>query len=238
MKSNVDVLPAAGRDLRFDSLRGLLLVTMTVNHLPSPLRTYTDGWLGTFSSAEGFVFISGLVAGMVYTRKLRSGGPAFLRSIVIKRTNMIYYWHVAALLLALAAVQVIERAVGFCSWAAPQLFFQNPWLGALLGVTMLYQPGLFDILPMYCVFVALLPVMLRMLESGRRWWLIGISVALWAAVQGSSPIDNAPLYPIHVGSFNLFAWQLLFVMGVVIGHARITEKKPVMRRNPLLVATA
>ena len=35
-----------GRDLRFDSLRGLMLVIMTINHLPSLLSRFTDEPLG------------------------------------------------------------------------------------------------------------------------------------------------------------------------------------------------
>lgn len=238
MKPNIDVM-SGGRDLRFDSLRGLLLLAMTINHVPSPLRVFSDRWIGVFTSAEGFVFISGLLAGMVYTRRLRKTGPEGLRSAVLRRANMIYAWHACALILALVVVQVIEHTVGYCSWAAPQLFFQNPWLGGLLGLTLLYQPGLFDILPMYCVFVLLLPILLRALEAGRRKWVLALSVLAWAAVQGSSPIDNAPLYPINVGTFNLFAWQLLFVLGVVIGHAQASRPASSrMRFNPLLFAAA
>ncbi len=237
MKPNVDIM-SGGRDLRFDSLRGLMLLMMTLNHIPSPLRVFTDRWIGLFASAEGFVFISGLLAGMVYTRRLRKTGPEGLRSAVIHRANMIYAWHACALILALLAVQVIEHTVGYCSWAAPQLFFQNPWLGGLLGLTLLYQPGLFDILPMYCVFVLMLPFVLKALEAGRGKWVLALSALAWAAVQGSPPIDNAPLYPINVGTFNLFAWQLLFVIGVVIGHAQAARPASRMRFNPLAFVAA
>lgn len=230
MKHHAEATPA-GRDLRFDSLRGLLLLCMTVNHLPSPLRKLTDQSLGLFSSAEGFVFISGLVAGMVYTRKLRKGGAEALAGAVRQRINLIYVWHAAALMIALVAVQVIEHTVGYCSWAAPQLFFQNPWLGAALGLTLLYQPGLFDILPMYCVFVFLLPAVLGAVEAGRRRWVLALSVAAWAAVQFAPPLYLAPLYPVYIGSFNLFAWQLLFVVGAALGHARAVEPAPQMRFN-------
>ncbi len=47
----------------FDSLRGALLLVMALNHVPSDLRVLTDQPLGFFSAAEGFVFVSGLLAG-------------------------------------------------------------------------------------------------------------------------------------------------------------------------------
>ncbi len=56
------------RDIRLDALRGLVLAWMTLNHLGGPLQAYSFQTLGFVSSAEGFVFISGIVAGMVYGR--------------------------------------------------------------------------------------------------------------------------------------------------------------------------
>lgn len=215
---------AGGRDLRFDSLRGLMLVTMTLNHLPpSFLRRFSDQYFGIFSSAEGFVFISGILAGFVYTRRRRRDGPAGLVQAVQRRAGMIYRWHVGAFLLSLLAAQITCWLGGFCSWSNPPLFFDKPWLAALLGSLLLYQPGLLDILPMYCGFVLLLPVVLGALEEGRTWLVLGLSFLGWFAVQWIPPVDGAPLYPIHVGSFNLFAWQFLFVAGVAVGHVRLSR---------------
>ena len=227
-----------GRDLRFDSLRGLMLVCMTINHLPTSLRAYTDESVGIFSSAEGFVFLSGLLAGWVYSRRLRRDGPAALRQAIQKRATRIYGWHVAAFLVCLVAVQICSALTGFCSWASPPLFYAHPWLAALLGSAMLYQPGLLDILPMYCAFVLLLPYVLEALEAGRIRRVLGWSLLSWFVVQWIPPVDGAPLYPVHVGSFNIFAWQLLFVGGAVIGHARLTASRPPIRFGPLLLAGA
>jgi hypothetical protein len=230
---------ATGRDLRLDSLRGLFLVCMTANHLPSVLRRVTDQSLGIFSSAEGFIFLSGLLAGWVYTRRLRANGPAALRQTAVHRANLIYFWHVASFLACLAAVQIGQYVFGFCSMTSPQLFYIHPLLAALLGMALLHQPGLLDILPMYCAFVLMLPWILNALEAGRRMWVLAATTALWLSVQWAPPIDGAPLYPIHVGSFNLFAWQFLFVLGVVIGHARAVNPASVrMRPNPALMVLA
>jgi hypothetical protein len=229
---------AGTRDLRFDSLRGLMIVTMTVNHLPSSLRAFTDETLGIFSSAEGFVFLSGILIGLVYTRRLRRDGPAALHQAVVQRATRIYAWHVTAFLTALLAVQFCSWLSGFCSWASPPLFYAHPWLAAVLGSAMLYQPGLLDILPMYCFFVLLVPPVLNALEAGRRWRVLGLSFLAWFIVQWVPPIDGAPLYPVHVGSFNIFAWQFLFVAGVVIGHVRLTDLRPQIPFRPFLLLGA
>ena len=237
MNSKLEVL-AGARDLRFDTLRGLFLVIMTVNHLPTELRRFTDQSVGLFSAAEGFVFLSGLMAGWVYTHRFRARGAAGLWTAASGRAKSIYRWHAGSLLAAFVMVQLTERLVGYCSPAVPRLFFEHPALSLGLGVSLLYQPGLLDLLPMYCGFVMLLPAVIRALESGRRSLVLAISAGVWLAVQWAPPVDGAPLYPINTGSFNLLAWQFLFVAGVVVGHARASGRAQVSRPSPWVLAGA
>src|ERR1700716_3724342 len=65
-------LAQRGRDLRIDFLRGYLVFAMVVDHVrgPSWLYAVTGGNRFFTSAAEGFIFISGLVAGMVYRRQI------------------------------------------------------------------------------------------------------------------------------------------------------------------------
>jgi hypothetical protein len=235
--SKFEVRPGM-RDLRYDSLRGLFLVVMTINHLPTALRAFTDQSLGIFSAAEGFVFLSGLIAGLVYTRKFRAQGAQGLWSAASERAKSIYRWQVGAVLAAFICVQLAGRVLGYCSPAVPRLFFEHPLVSLGLGVSLLYQPGLLDLLPMYCGFVLLLPAAIRALENGRRSLLLGLSGAAWLAVQWAPPVDGAPLYPVNTGSFNLFAWQFLFVAGVVVGHAQFSGLRQVSRPNPWVLACA
>ena len=230
MKSNHEAKPS-GRDLRFDTLRGLFLVLMTINHLPTELREVTDQPLGLFTAAEGFVFLSGLLAGWVYTRRYRSVGPEGLWLASTNRAKSIYRWHIGALLTSFVLVQLTEHLFGFCSPAVPKLFFQHPLEALGLGLSLLYQPGLLDLLPMYCGFVLLIPAVVRALEDGKRFQVLALSGLAWLAVQWAPPIDGAPLYPINTGSFNLFAWQFLFVAGIVVGHARVSGFAQVARPN-------
>jgi hypothetical protein len=231
------VLPSA-RDLRFDTLRGLFLVCMTINHLPTEMRVFTDQSLGIFSAAEGFVFLSGLIAGWVYTRKYRALGAGGLMAASTGRAKSIYRWHIGSFLAAFVCVRVAEICLGYCSPAVPRLFFEHPLEALGLGLSLLYQPGLLDLLPMYCAFVLLLPLVIRALEAGHRWLVLGVSASVWLAVQWAPPIDGAPLYPINTGSFNLFAWQFLFLAGVTIGHARLSGSEQVARPSPWVLAGA
>ncbi|MDE3084103.1 MAG: OpgC domain-containing protein, partial [Verrucomicrobiota bacterium] len=197
--------PAASvRDIRFDSLRGLMLLSMAINHLPSQLRSITDQSLGVFSSAEGFVFLSGLLAGYVYTRRLRRDGVSGLRTAVLRRARMIYVWHLLAYFGAFILLTLNVWISGAPSLTSPRLFSEHPWQAALLGPLLLYQPGLLDILPMYCVFVLLLPLVLGGLENGHRRWIILASFAAWVLAQFLPTYAGAAIIsPLNFGFFNL-----------------------------------
>ena len=65
-----------GRDLRIDFLRGLCVIAMIVDHVAGSSWMYalTGGNRFYTSAAEGFVFVSGLVAGRAYTRFIARDG--------------------------------------------------------------------------------------------------------------------------------------------------------------------
>ena len=211
---------------------------MTINHLPTEMRALTDQSLGIFSAAECFVFLSGLLAGWVYTRRYRTGGPDGLLASSLGRAKSIYGWHVAAFVGALVCVNLTERLLGTSSPTVPQLFHEHPLEAMGLGIVLLHQPGLLDLLPMYCIFVLLLPPVIAGLEGGRRWLVLALSAAVWLAAQFAPEIDPSSLYPINTGSFNPFGWQLLFICGVVIGNARISGSEQVVRPSPWVVGAA
>jgi hypothetical protein len=91
---------------------------------------------------------------------------------------------------------------------------------------------------MYCAFVLLLPAVIGSLEAGRRWQVLGVSGAVWLATQWAPPMAGAPLYLINTGTFNLFAWQFLFVAGIAIGNARASGRAQVSRPSPWVAAGA
>jgi hypothetical protein len=205
---------------------------MTINHMPTEIRRFTDQSLGLFAAAEGFVFLSGLMVGWIYTRKLRAGGPAGLVSASLGRAKTIYLWHIASFLGAFVCVRLTEYWCGYCSPNVPRLFYEHPLESLGLGLPLLYQPGLLDLLPMYCVFVLLLPAVIRGLESGHRWLVLSASAAVWLAAQCAPSGALARLYPVNLGSFDLFAWQFIFIAGVAVGHERADGRAQVSRLNP------
>jgi hypothetical protein len=212
---------------------------MAINHLPSDLRVITDQGAGIVSSAEGFVFLSGVLAGFVYTRRLWREGASRLRAMTRHRAGVIYGWHLVAYFGAFAALAVNAWLTGVHSNTSPPLFTDKPLLAAVLGPLLLYQPGLLDILPMYCVFVLLLPFVLNVLERGWRWPLLATSFALWATVQFLPNYDGSLIFPpINLGFFNVLAWQFLFISGVSIGYAKTKSSTPLAPVRPWLLLAA
>ena len=148
------------RDIRLDALRGLVLAWMTINHLGGPLYAYSFETLGFVSSAEGFVFISGIVAGMVYGRIGLTQGTPSLRKKAFRRVLDIYLFHMAAFLFVmLLEITISNKAYqSFYEYMNP-LPTESPLLALGLGAVFLWQPALLDILPMYCLFLINHPVL-------------------------------------------------------------------------------
>ena len=91
------------RDPRLDTLRGLMLVMITINHLGSPLSLYTYQPFGFYSAAEGFVFLSGVVAGLVYAHYAQFGKGSLWKKAFI-RARDIYVVHILLVTLLLRRI--------------------------------------------------------------------------------------------------------------------------------------
>src|SRR5437660_950948 len=81
-----------GRDLRFDLLRGYCLMVMTIDHIGGASWLYNFTGEGRFfiTAAEGFFFISGLVMGMIYMKKIKAEGIGAVVPKLLKRAGKLY----------------------------------------------------------------------------------------------------------------------------------------------------
>lgn len=233
-----DTSPAGQRDGGLDSLRGLMLVGMAVNHIASPLQVLTDHPFGYTTSAEGFVFLSGLVAGLVYTRRRDRAGPASVRQASWRRAGTLFGWHVALFVTVWFWTNSFFALAGQPpGYTLPAMYLQ-PGLSLVSGVFLLNQPPLLDILPMYAGFMLLLPAVLAALEAGQRWRVLACGLAGWALTNLCWPNAPTDLGVFRTGAFNWGAWQLLFLAGVVSGHARATGAALLPKRMLWLVIPA
>lgn len=212
-------LADSARSGAIDSLRGLLLVVMALNHIPSDLRPLTDQPLGYSSAAEGFIFLSGLLAGGVYCRRAHEHGLLDALRAALMRALIIYRAHAICVLLVFAWAVSFNWIAGRPAHGAPALFVEQPVESLFAALVMLYQPGLLDILPLYCGLFLAMPFIVVALLAKQVRLLLFLSLAFWL-VNGmyagqSAYVDGI----INSGAINFWGWQLLFVAGAVCGQA-------------------
>jgi len=232
------------REPRLDALRGLMLVIMTIDHMPERLSSCTREALGFVSAAEGFVFLSGYVAGIVYSRALAQEGSSALWGRVRRRFSRIYLYHIATFAVCFALMRWTWRGVPnapIIGWG--EASFAHP-LATLTGACLFFnQPLFLDVLPMYCLFVLAIPLVLSAARHGGTSVVVLISGLMWGAGQcvgsGSLFSQLQRVFPVaYPGFFNVFAWQFLFVVGLVLGCRRQTnlDKARVVSGKVLLAA--
>src|SRR5438477_10845772 len=89
---------ASKRDLRLDLLRGYCVLAMTVDHLDAPTWLYmlTGGNRFFVSAAEGFLFISGMVMGIIYRPIAETSGLWAAALKALRRSLFLYLVTVGA----------------------------------------------------------------------------------------------------------------------------------------------
>jgi hypothetical protein len=216
-----------GRDWRVDTLRGYLLAAMTLGHFPNPLAPFTEYTFGYASAPDGFVFLSGLVSTWVYLPLWQRRGNSAMLSKVFRRAGTIYLTHVA--LLGLATLVALYHLTGGHGAAHP--------LHTFISGTLLWNQAGFDrILPMYCVFLACTPIVLKQFTGGRAWLIGVISAGLWVGAQfglGDSRLSADGFGPL---GFNLCAWQAYFLAGQYIGYRGMRSQASGVGKSRIVLA--
>lgn len=215
-----DTAPAASRrDARLDVLRGLALVMIFINHVPN---TYWEGWtsrnFGFSDAAEGFVFMSGLAAGLAYSAgfRRRPFWPATTRVWGRAWTLVLVHMTVTVLALGITGAAVLWFGLpGMAEINNVPPLLADPLAGFLGLALMSHQLGYMNILPIYAVLLAVTPALL-LAALRAPLALVALSVAVWL-VAGSLRIA-LPTWPTpSIWFFNPLSWQLLFVLGLVAG---------------------
>jgi hypothetical protein len=216
------------RRIELDALRGLMLVWITLTHLPTGASIYVNQPFGFVSAAEGFIFLSALFTGRIYSRLAERDGYRAMTLKLWARTIRLYGYH--ALLLAfvfLVAVPIASRGNRPGLHNLLDFYFLA---GAKKAVTeaslLIYRPPLLDILPMYIIFLALTSI--AFLLARRFGWkpILETALVFWFVAQfGFRSAEHNFMMrfiptriPLNeMGSFDLWAWQLLWIVGIWCG---------------------
>ncbi|WBU54309.1 OpgC domain-containing protein [Paracoccus sp. SCSIO 75233] len=224
------------RIIALDMLRGYALVAIMLDHMPdSALRRYTLSNFAVFDAAELFVLLSGFLVGLVWlTVETRDGRRAaqwrFLRRAVQVWLALV----LGGVLMALTSRLLFELDMPHTAiWSQyARWVIENPlgYIGTL--ATMWMQPNLLDVLALYVVVLAFVPLTVPLLKR-YPWAFAAGSALMWYFAE---PL-NAML-PNHRSQggmlFNPFGWQALFHAGVAMGLFR-QQFMPVLRRHARLL---
>jgi hypothetical protein len=216
---------AVERDLRLDFFRGLALFCIFIDHLPNNiLAAFTLQSVMFSDAAEVFILISGYTAGMAYSRVLERQGFLSAGIRIYHRVWQLYVAHVFLFMVYMATVAYTLGALNNALYAeefGATNFLGEPGLALVHALLLQFQPPFMDILPLYIVLLAVLPLVLAGFRF-RLWAMFIISFALWLLVQFDSRVALATYPgPDGVWYFNPLAWQALFFLAAWLGWRNI-----------------
>ncbi|MFM0737554.1 OpgC domain-containing protein [Paraburkholderia xenovorans] len=204
------------RLIELDFFRGLVLLIIVVDHIGgSILSRITLHAYALCDAAEVFVFLGGFATATAYAALAERRSEASARSRFLRRSLEIYraFLVTAGLMLLVSAVLTAFSIDGPNLATTDLDDLMDAPVAALRDILLFRrQPYLASVLPMYAFFALLAPLILP-LARRQPWLLLAGSVALWAGAPAI--VDYLPAAPDQHWDFNPFAWQLLFVFGVL-----------------------
>lgn len=233
------------RDPRLDFYRGIAMFIILIAHIPGNRWT---GWIparfGFSDATEIFVFCSGMASAIAFGGSFARKGWAMGTARVAFRCWQVYWAHIGLFFFIAMCMAALDTYGGFTKSYAGSLnlmpFFNNP-MPQLAGLfTLTYVPNYFDILPMYLVVLAMMPLVMALAKVSRG--AVAAFVALVWLTANPYVITLGPdglALPAEPWSdrkwfFNPFGWQLLFFTGFAFMKGWL----PAPPRSRLLAAAA
>jgi hypothetical protein len=233
------LMPASRRDLRLDFFRGLALFFIFLDHIPSNLVSWvTIRNYGFSDAAEMFVFISGYSAAIAYGGTMRRSGFALAAARILRRCWQLYVAHIFLFVIFIAQISYVAVRFNNPMFAEEMQivdFLNNPYLTLLQALVLRFRPANLDILPLYIVLLLAFPVILWGLER-RPSVVFVVSLLIYAAAHAFH-LNFPGWRPGEGWYFNPLAWQLLFVIGAMLGRLH-GSPLPALPRRPWLVGLA
>ncbi|PKP63871.1 MAG: hypothetical protein CVT86_04105 [Alphaproteobacteria bacterium HGW-Alphaproteobacteria-8] len=161
------------RDLRLDFFRGIAMAIILIAHTPR------NGWtlwiparFGFSDATEIFVFCSGFASSLAFGATFTQRGWWIGAARIAHRVWQVYWAHIGVFLVTAALLMAIDlngwglegKRYVTDPYVVPIFERTGPYLIGLF--TLRYTPGLFDILPMYLVILAMTPVVMALHRAG------------------------------------------------------------------------
>jgi hypothetical protein len=211
------------RDPRLDFFRGVAMFIILIAHITNnPWTLWIPARFGFSDATEMFVFCSGMASAIAFGGVFAKAGWAMGSLRIAHRVWQVYWVHLGVFFLTLVLMLTLNMTGLFPRDEVNALNLE-PFLNTtgpnLIGLlTLTYVPNYFDILPMYLVILALIPVMIALAAMDVRLAILA-SVGLWVAATAglNLPAEYWFAKPsVRAWFFNPFAWQLLFFTGFAL----------------------
>ncbi|MEM0907291.1 MAG: OpgC domain-containing protein [Pseudomonadota bacterium] len=206
------------RDLRLDFFRGLGMFIIFVAHVPTnPWVHWIPARFGASDATEIFVFCSGMASAIAFGAVFRDRSWWLGTARTAYRVWQVYWAHIALFITTAAMLVVFDRLHGdlfYTDRLFVRPFFDMPAEHIVALMTLHYVPNYFDILPMYLVILALMPVVAG-LGLINRWYAFAFIGVVWLVAQFDLIQFSAEVRPgiEREWYFNPFGWQLIFFTG-------------------------
>ncbi len=184
------------------------------------------------SGAEGFVFLAGLVMGLVYRRKLESGPIMTAYKAIWRRAATIWVVHCLLVFMAVAGngtlynVATVPKPTSFARFELIQL-----------TLSLRLQPGqALNILPLYVFLLGFTPLVFELMRRRMTWPALAASIGTLIFMQ-YRPGTGAWVHESCGNAFPPLQWQGLFVPGLCIGyHYTLIRDHLIAPRRKVLMA--
>jgi hypothetical protein len=210
---------SAARDLRVDFFRGLALWWIYTDHIPGDvLGDYSLQKFAMCDATEVFVLLAGYGAGLSYGMGLQRNGYVSTAADVLRRAWTLYVAHIFLFVLFTAQVTYSATALNRLNYLEESrldVLGDDPYRSILEAVLLRFQPSLLNILPLYVVLMASFAASVWLLRWPRV--LFGLSFAIYVVVRFTNL--NLGAWTGEGWFFDPFAWQFLFVIGVLLACA-------------------
>lgn len=212
-----------------DGMRGYFLFFMLINHLILQgglwLQEVNLAQFMFVEDAQGFVFLSGFLIGLIQTKRMMRHGFAAARASIWRRAAELYVYAMGVAVVAVTMQTLLPGGMqAFGNWMGTAGVGDR--VRDLAIATLVFQPTFMDILPMYILFLMISPWLVRWVGQGRWAEILTASAVVWMGAQiGLGDLIGTPLHHAFLasdaqglrGSFNPLAWQIVFISGLVGG---------------------
>lgn len=227
------------RDPRLDFFRGMTMFIILIAHTPGNwLTLWIPARFGFSDATEVFVFCSGMASAIAFGKVFRDQGLPMGTARVAFRCWQVYWAHICLFIAIAVTMAALNASELFSRDYVGQLnlypFFKDPMTNLPALVTLRYVPNYFDILPMYLVVLAMMPVVIALYRFAPLAAL-GFIVLVWAAADLGGLALPAEPWSEREWFFNPFGWQLVFFTGFALMSGWLPVP-PVDRRLIMLAA--